>query len=190
MATFTNLTLDTTAQSGSIQVTGVGVNAIDGLSPSGGEGRTAARTIRGMVSANSPVPTIIGEQVVMFRKKNKKGKPVGKARLQGYKIIYSTAMDAATAGLAANYHMTAVSTKHARKKTIPAPTHVTLTAAYDATTNTVTLTLVGKQEFAKGGELTVIYVPPTGVSSASEVPLASSDARLTIQRKGTGITLD
>ena len=125
---------------------------------------------------------------MLFQKRNKKGKAVGKPVVEGYKLIYSTAMDGATAGLASNYELTAASTKHAKKKTIPAPTPVGLSAAYDASSNTVTLTLLGKQTFAKGGQLKVIYSPPTGVSSASEVPLASGDATFTIRPKGTAIT--
>ena len=148
-----------------------------GQRPGSNAPATAQRTRRS--------PTIIGEQVVMFQKKNKKGKAVGKPVVQGYKLIYSTAMDGATAGLSSNYELTATSTKHAKKKTIPAPTPVGLSAAYDPATNTVTLTLQGKQTFAKGGQLTVIYSPPSGVSSASEVPLASSDATFTIPPKGT-----
>jgi hypothetical protein len=155
---------------------------------SGSSGGGSGPNTPGNGSASSVVPTIIGEQVVLFQKKNKKGKAVGKPVLEGYKLIYSTAMDGATAGLSSNYELTATSTKHGKKKTIPAPTPVGLSAAYDASTNTVTLTLQGNQKFAKGGQLKVIYAPPSGVSSASEVPLASGDDTFTIQPKGTAIT--
>ena len=131
-------------------------------------------------------PTISGESVVTAQKKNKKGKPVGKAKLQGFTLDFSTAMNAATAGFAANYRITATSTKHAKKKTIPPPTPVAFTAAYNAATNSVTLTLVGKQTFAKGGQITVSY---GAVTSASGDSLASSDATFTIAPKGTSLTL-
>ncbi len=144
------------------------------------------------VATNGPrinpasAPTITGEMVVMSQKKNKKGKPVGKPVLQGFTLDFSTAMNAATAGSAANYRMTATSTKHAKKKTIPPPTPVAFTAAYNAATNSVMLTLAGKQAFAKGGQITVSY---SAVTSASGDSLDSSDATFTIQPKGTGIAL-
>ena len=122
-----------------------------------------------------------------FQKKNKKGKPVGKPVLQGFTLDFSTAMNAATAGSAGNYRMTATSTKHAKKKTIPPPTSVGFTARYNAATNSVMLTLAGKQAFAKGGQITVSY---SVVTSASGVGLDSSDATFTINPKGTSITLD
>ena len=145
----------------------------------------AARTAGQRLLPTPPTPTITGEQVVMFRKTNKKGKPVGKAVLQGFTLEFSTAMNAATAGSAANYRMTATSTKHAKKKTIPPPTPVAFTAAYNAATNAVTLTLAGKQAFAKGGQITVSY---GAVTSASGDSLDSSDATFTIAPKGTSVT--
>ena len=90
-------------------------------------------------------------------------------------------MNAATAGSAGNYRMTATSTKHAKKKTIPPPTPVAFTARYNAATNSVTLTLAGKQAFAKGGQIAVIY---GAVTSASGDGLGSSDATFTIDAEG------
>ncbi len=200
VATFAGLTAGASAGGNPIQASGGGlaggstgpvtVSGGSGSSGngSGSSGNGSGSNAPGNSTANTQVPTIIGEQVVLFRKKNKKGKAVGKPVVEGYKLIYSTAMDGATAGLSSNYELTATSTKHSKKKTIAAPTPVGLSAGYDPSTNTVTLMLQGKQTFAKGGQLTVIYAPPTGVSSASEVPLASSDATFTIQPKGTAIT--
>jgi hypothetical protein len=133
----------------------------------------------------SPLPTITGEQVVMT-KKHKKGKPT----LQGFTIDYSTAMNPATAGLAANYQMTATSTKRVKKRTITVNTPVAFSAVYNPATNSVTLLLSGKQAFAKGGEISVNYAPPNGVSGASGVALDSNDTTLTIQPKGRAITAD
>jgi hypothetical protein len=130
----------------------------------------------------NPVPTIIGEQVVMMKKK--KGKPA----MEGFAIDYSTAMNPATAGLAANYQMTATSTKRVKKRTITVNTPVAFTAAYNPATNSVTLTLLRKQAFAKGGKITINDAPPNGVSSASGVALDSNDTMLTIQPKGKAIT--
>jgi hypothetical protein len=192
VATFTGLTAGSSAATNQIQASGGGLPGpavpVTVSGGSGSSGGGSGPNTPGNGSASSVVPTIIGEQVVLFQKKNKKGKAVGKPVLEGYKLIYSTAMDGATAGLASNYELTAASTKHGKKKTIPAPTPVGLSAAYDASTNTVTLTLQGNQKFAKGGQLKVIYAPPSGVSSASEVPLASGDDTFTIQPKGTAIT--
>jgi hypothetical protein len=199
VATFTGLTAGAGAGGNPIQASGGGLPAASTgpVTVSGGSGSTgngsgstgngSGSNAPGNSPASTQVPTIIGEQVVLFQKKNKKGKAVGKPVVEGYKLIYSTAMDGATAGLSSNYELTATSTKHS-KKTIPAPTPVGLSAAYDASSNTVTLMLQGNQKFAKGGQLTVIYSPPSGVSSSNNVPLASSDASFTINPKGTGIT--
>ncbi len=173
VATFTGLTLDPTAQGHPIQVTGGGLTAAS-------TGPVAVNSV-----SNAQPPTITGELVVMSQKKNKKGKPVGKAVLQGFTLDFSTAMNAASAESTGNYRMTATSTKHAKKKTIPPPTPVAFTAAYNAATNSVTLTLAGKQAFAKGGQITVSY---SAVTSVSGVSLDSSDATFTIQPKGTSVT--
>jgi hypothetical protein len=133
----------------------------------------------------SPSPTITGAQVVMMQKKHKKGKPA----LEGFTIDYSTAMDAATAGLAANYQLTATSTKRVKKRTITVNTPVAFSAAYNPATNSVTLTLSGKQAFAKGGMIKVNDAPG-GVSGAGGAPLDPSGAALVIQPKGLGITVD
>ena len=204
VATFANLTLDATSQGGSIQVGGGGLTAgatgpvsVSGGSTSQGGGSTSqggGSTSQGGgsngpgngSSPTPPTPTITGEQVVMFQKKNKKGKPVGKPLLQGFTLDFSTAMNATTAGSTGNYRMTAASTKHAKKKTIPPPTPVAFTAAYNPVTNSVMLTLAGKQAFAKGGQITVSY---GAVTSASGVSLDPSDAMFTINPKGTSITL-
>ena len=172
VATFSGLTLDANAQGGSIQVAGGGL--------------TAASTgpVEVNSGSNAQAPTISGELVVMSQKKNKKGKPVGKAVPQGFTLDFSTAMNAATAGSTGNYRITANSTKHAKKKTIPPPTPVAFNAAYNAATNSVTLTLAGKQAFAKGGQITVSY---DAVTSASGDSLDSSDATFTIAPKGTSV---
>jgi hypothetical protein len=51
------------------------------------------------------------------------------------------------------------------------------------------LTVLGKQKFAKGGEITVINTPPSGVSSSLGIALISSDAGLTISPNAKGISL-
>ena len=188
VAAFTGLTVDTTAQGGSIQVSEGGPNT-----PAGG-GLTISTppiTVLPAITMNPPPPsppTITGEQVVMLRKTNKKGKPVGKAVLQGFTLDFSTTMNSTTAGYSANYVVAAASTRRGKKKGGTTLNRVALTASYNAATNSVTLTLAGKQTFAKGGEITVVYSPPDGVSSASGVALDPDDAAFTIQPGAKGIT--
>ena len=183
VATFTGLTVDGTAQGRPIQVAGGGL-AADRPPPINVTASRATATRR----SSDPPPTITGEQVVMFRKTNKKGKPVGKAVLQGFTLDFSTAMNAQAAGSAANYTVAAASTKHVKKKKVTVFTPVAFTSSYNAATHSVTLTLAGKQTFAKGGQITVNYSPPNGVSSASGIALAPNDATFTIQPRATGIT--
>jgi hypothetical protein len=133
-------------------------------------------------------PTITGEHVLLFQKKNRKGKAVGRAVLQGFELNFSTAMNAATADSSANYTVGATPTKHGKKKGTPTLSPVAFNAVYDPVKNAVKLTLVGKQTFAKGGQITVIYAPPGGVTSAQGVPLSPSDASFTIQPKATAVT--
>jgi hypothetical protein len=61
--------------------------------------------------------------------------------------------------------------------------------------HSVTLLLSGKQAFAKGGQITVIAVPPSGVSSASGVLLDGNgegqpgdNGEFTILPRASGIT--
>ncbi len=159
VATFVGLKLDTSASGGAILAAGGGLPERGGNQP-----RNRDHVELGVT------PTITGEQVVTMRKKNKKGKPVGKAVLVGFTLDYSTAMNSATAGLAARfYQVTSTSTKHIKKKTVTVHTPVTLTAAvYNLSTNSVTLNIQGIPKFAKGGEITVNYSPSSGVSSEGE----------------------
>jgi hypothetical protein len=55
-------------------------------------------------------------------------------------------------------------------------------------TNSVTLTLAGKQKFPNGGQITIIATPPSGVDSVAHVYL-DQNGILAISRGGTGITL-
>ena len=64
---------------------------------------------------------------------------------------------------------------------------VVFQATYNASRNSVTLTIVGKQIFAKGGQITVIATPPSGVSSATGYFLAANDTVFTILPKARGI---
>ncbi len=114
-------------------------------------------------------PTIIGEQVLTMRNKNKKGKPVGKAVLEGFVLDFSTAMSPASVESMGNYKVDSRIAAAGKKLR-----SVAFNAAYNPSNNSVTLTIKGKQTFAKGGQITVINSPPTGVSSADGVLLAGS----------------
>ena len=160
LATFSGLTLPTTAQGGTIQATasglkGVGTAPVNVTPPNGG-------------NTPPPSPTIIGESVVMMQKKNKKGKPIGKAVFEGINLVFSTAMNPATAGLAGNYQVDAMTTKRVKKKTKIVYKPVTPSAAYTESNNidSVTLTIKSATPFAKGGRITIINTGSDGVSSA------------------------
>ena len=110
LATFSGLTLPTTAQGGAIQATAGGLKGVgtDPLNVTPQEGGYTP----------PPSPTIIGESVVMMKKTNKKGKPVGKAVFEGFNLVFNTPMNPSTAGLAVNFQVDAMTTKRVKKKTI------------------------------------------------------------------------
>jgi streptogramin lyase len=141
-----------------------------------------------VVPGLTPVaPTVLSEEVVTAPKTNKRGRKVGKPVLAGFELDYSAAMNPATAGLAANYQVTVTTTKRIKRKHVTVRQPIAVRARYDAPRNAVTLTLVGKQLFAQGGQITVIAVPPSGVSSASGDFLAASDTVFTILPKAEGV---
>jgi virginiamycin B lyase len=141
-----------------------------------------------VVPGLTPVaPTVLREETVTAPKTNKRGKKVGKPVLAGFELDYSAAMNPATAGLAANYQVTVTITKRIKRKHVTVRAPVAVRASYDASRNAVTLTLVGKQLFAQGGQITVIAAPPSGVSSASGDLLAANDTVFTILPKAEGI---
>jgi hypothetical protein len=112
---------------------------------------------------NAP-PMIVAEQVVRMRQRNKKGKLVGKPVLVGFALDYSTAMNAATVRLPANYQVTFAT----QKKHILVNEPVVVQPTYDPSTNVVTLTIVGnKPRFSKGGQIKVISTPPTGITGTT-----------------------
>ena len=176
VATFSNLTL-TTGSGYTLHVFGDGPTSI-----------TTTPFDVTPTPTPTPTPTIIGEQVVMMQKKNKKGKPVGKPVLLGFTLDYSTAMNPATAGLTANYQVASTTTKRVKKNIVTVFKPVALTAAYNPSNNSVTLSIQGKPTFAKGGQIKVIYSPPSGVSSEAGIPLDASDTEFTILPKATRVT--
>ncbi len=170
VATFVGLTLNQSASGAAIHVTANGLSA----------------------AVTSPVqlpqaPTIISEQVVMLQKKNKKGKKVGKPVFQGFALVYSGPMNPNSAGLAANYQVATTTKKRIKKKTVTVLKPVSITALYNSATDTVTLTVKGKPNFAKGGQITVTASAPGGVTSSLGELLSSSDTTFIISPKAKRI---
>lgn len=137
---------------------------------------------------STPAPTIIGESVVVSQKKNKKGKPHGKAVLEGFALDYSTAMNPSTAGLSANYQVDSFVAKRFKRKTTTVPKPVNFTVAYNPSNDSVNLTIEGKPNFAKGGQIQINVATTNAVASDAGVLLDAVDAVLTILAKARGIT--
>jgi hypothetical protein len=88
----------------------------------------------------------------------------------------------ATIALTANYELMATIKGTKRKP-------VKFTASYDPSTSSVTLKVRGTNPFAKGGTLTIVASPPTGVSSQAGVFLSSTDTVLRIANNARSIML-
>ena len=136
-----------------------------------------------------PAPlTIISEQIVSIERRKKNGKAVAKPGFLDIVLRFSTAMNAASAGRLANYQIESTMTKHARNKIELVRKPVAFTSNYDASTNTVTLTIKGKQKFPRGGRLAVAASPPDDVLSADGAFLNASQSTFTILPRAKGIT--
>jgi hypothetical protein len=130
-----------------------------------------------------PAPMIVSEHVVTFQKRNKRGKKVGKPVFQGFALVYNEPMNPSSAGLAANYHVATTTRKRVKKKTATVLKPVSITAVYNSATDTVTLTVKGKPNFGKGGQILVTATSPGGVTSAVGEPLTSSDTKFIVSSK-------
>jgi hypothetical protein len=172
VATFSGITLDSAANGETLSASGDGHTVM------------SKNPIRVM---SPPAPTITLESVITSQKKNKKGKSIGKATLVGFQLDFSIAMNSTTTGSFANYQVTFETIKRVKKKTQTIFTPVPITALYSPVSNSVRLTISGKQAFAKGGQITVITGSPSGVTSAQNVPLSGTTI-FTIQPKGTSVT--
>jgi hypothetical protein len=138
-----------------------------------------------------PPPTILSESAVTTQKL-KKNKPVGKPILSGYTITFSTAMNQTSLAAGTNYEIDllktikTVTTKVGKKKIktkVPVYQRVGFSVT-SVTSNTVKLTLAGKQTFPKGGRIQVFA---GGVDNTSGVSLAQTVV-LTISPNGKTIT--
>ncbi len=157
--------------------------------------RGSARVVNGTVDIGAfesglrpPAPTARLGEVVTPRKTAKQGDPSGKLVFVGFALDYSTAMDRSTAGLAANYQVDRAVIKRVKRKRRTVLEPVKFTAAYNQSTNSVTLTVKGKPSFANGGQIRVTASLPNGVSSTAGVLLEATDTVFTIPTKLKGIT--
>ena len=179
VATFTNLA-DSIAETITLRFTSGSLNAAI----------TSPITIT--PSASLQAPTITGYTVVKTQEYNSKGKPKGKPVFSGFSLQYSAPMNPATAGLTSNYQVVSLSTKRVKGKTVSVATPVNITARYNQSNNTVTLTISGsKNPFSKGGgQITILASSPTtGVSSQTGVLLNPKYTLLSIKPNASGITL-
>jgi subtilisin family serine protease len=140
------------------------------------------------VAAAVQPPTIVGEQVLKMQKKNRNGKSAGKPKFTGFTLRFSTQMNPVSAGLGASYQIDSATKKHIKKRTEKAVAPVMFTSTFDASSNTVTLTVRGGGgKFESGGQLTVNASPPNGVASADGVFLNAADTSFLILPKAKGI---
>jgi hypothetical protein len=104
--------------------------------------------------------------VIPVVQRNRRGKPV-----LSFGLKFSAAMDLTSATNTNNYQLEWVSTKRVKKKVQTTLHPVAITSAtYRASTDSIRLsTTATKTTFAKGGQLTIIGSPPSGVESAAGV---------------------
>jgi hypothetical protein len=137
----------------------------------------------------SPAPTITGEHVVLtFLKHNRKGKPIGNPVIS-FEFDYntSTPMNPATASNAGNYQVDWTSTKRVKTKRVTVLHPVRVSATFNPSRNSVALsTAATPRTFPKGGVITIIAAPPSGVSSSAGVFLAGPTS-FVIAAKASGI---
>ena len=121
-------------------------------------------------------------------KHNKKGKLIG-VPVVSFTFTFSTAMDQGSVTNFNNYQVDWVSTKKVKKKLETVLHKVAIkTATYNASNNSVTLvTNATKATFPKGGELTVVGLPPGGVESAAGVFPAAGTSVFTISPRASRI---
>jgi streptogramin lyase len=133
----------------------------------------------------TPTPTIVLEHVTDTQKLNKKAKPSGKPVFTGFSLQYSTAMNAATAGLASNYQVVAETVRKVKRKNVIGYKPVNFTVSYTPTTDSVSINLSSPKPFTKGGRIVI-----SGVTTQAGVSLDSSDTMLSILPKAKRITLE
>jgi hypothetical protein len=169
-------TATATVSGGVARFTNLGNSSAGTIALKFSSGSVSSQATSAIQVAPNATPTVLGETVVMTPKTKKK-----KAAFSGFKIHYSTAMNISSVTATANYKLVATV-----KGTKTKP--VRLSAMYDASTNSVTLTIKGKNPFAKGGQLTIVTSPPNGVSSQAGVFPTSSSFSFKISANAKTIT--
>ena len=171
-------TLSSTASGGVATFTGLTLNKPSGsysLAVSGGGLMTTSPPSKVAPPTPAQIPAVTGATVVYFQKLNKKGKPQGKKTFTGFNIQFNMAMNPAAAIYGPNFQMKATTITRKKGKTLKSLTPVNFSASYSQANNSVTLKIIGKSPFAKGGQITIVVSQPSGVSSQLGVPLNSSD---------------
>ena len=195
MATFTGLTVTTASSGEVIQVSAVGLTgtATKPLSvssvappppPPPAPPPAPLPPPPPPPPATAAAPTVVLERLVTTQKTNKKGKPVGKPIFGGFYVEYSQPMNAATAGLSADYQVFANLVKKVKHKTTTSDKPVPFSVSYSPAQSAVTINVKSTKPFAKGGEITI-----RGVTSQAGVALSSSDTTFTILTRAKGITI-
>ena len=112
--------------------------------------------------------------MVFTQRRNKKGRPIGKPTLAGYTIDFSTAMNQGTISDSRNYVVaTFVLKKQGKRNKVEVAQPIGFSVT-NVTSQSVTLSLAGKQKFPKGGQITVMASPPSGVENTSDVFMAAN----------------
>jgi hypothetical protein len=138
-------------------------------------------------STPSPTPTqavIVGEQALVKRKTNKRGKPVGPAVPYGFSFQFSGPLDLSSASNPANYLVDSVTIKKVKKVLERVMTPVAnFHVSYNTGDDVATITFTGTEPFAKGGQIAVLG----GVTAGSDSRLAGATT-FKISNSGKTIT--
>ncbi len=126
---------------------------------------TAPVTSPPVTILSAAVPQIVSEQFLTTGKGKHK-------TIVGFKLSFSAPLDAATAQNATNYTLTQTM-KRGREKVAQT---IRVRAAYDPSTDTVSLLFSGKPRFTRGGQLVVSAASPVGIKSAAGVYLDGNDS--------------
>jgi ELWxxDGT repeat protein len=193
VATFTGLTVTTSSSGELIQISAAGLTgtATNPLSvssvappPPPPASSPPPLPLPPPPPATASAPTVVLQRLATIQKSSKKGKPVGKPVFSGFYIQYSQPMNAATAGLAADYQVLSSVIKKVKKQTTRSDKPVPFSVSYSPAQNAVTINLKTTRPFAQGGEITI-----RGVISQAGIALSSSDTTFTILARAKGIKI-
>jgi hypothetical protein len=112
-----------------------------------------------------PAAVVIGEQP-LFQRKLRRGKPVGPAILTGFRLEFSGPLGATAAANPRSYVLSAVTTRRIRSKVTRLLQPIAgFSVSYTASSDSVTLRLLGGQTFPAGGQLKVLPGVTAGAGS-------------------------